>query len=62
MLIHIVCVAGPNFMKVEPLYHGLKKERRAHPILVYTGQHDDFNMSDAFLKTSASRLPTSFLM
>lgn len=35
-------------MKVAPLYHALKKERWAKPILIHTGQHYDPNMSEAF--------------
>lgn len=50
MLIHLVCAARPNFMKVAPLYHALKKERWANPVLIHTGQHYDPNMSDVFFK------------
>jgi UDP-N-acetylglucosamine 2-epimerase (non-hydrolysing) len=50
MLIHLVCAARPNFMKVAPLYHALKREHWAQPVLVHTGQHYDLNMSDAFLE------------
>ena len=48
MLIHLVCAARPNFMKVAPLYHALRKEQWARPVIVHTGQHYDLNMSDAF--------------
>jgi UDP-N-acetylglucosamine 2-epimerase (non-hydrolysing) len=48
MLIHLVCAARPNFMKVAPLYHALKKEPWARPVIVHTGQHYDANMSDTF--------------
>ncbi len=48
MLIHLVCAARPNFMKVAPLYHALKKERWADPVIIHTGQHYDPNMSDSF--------------
>ena len=48
MMIHLVCAARPNFMKIAPLYHALKKERWADPVIVHTGQHYDLNMSDAF--------------
>jgi UDP-N-acetylglucosamine 2-epimerase (non-hydrolysing) len=48
MLIHLVCAARPNFMKVAPLFHALKREPWAQPIVVHTGQHYDVNMSDAF--------------
>jgi UDP-N-acetylglucosamine 2-epimerase (non-hydrolysing) len=50
MVIHLVCAARPNFMKVAPLYHALKKEHWAIPIIVHTGQHYDVNMSDAFFE------------
>ena len=35
-------------MKIAPLYHALKKEDWAEPIIVHTGQHYDAAMSDAF--------------
>lgn len=47
-IIHLVVAARPNFMKIAPLYHALKKEEWADPIIVHTGQHYDLNMSDAF--------------
>ncbi len=50
MLIHLIAAARPNFMKIAPLYHALKKEEWATPIIVHTGQHYDLNMSDAFFK------------
>ena len=48
MLIHLICAARPNFMKIAPLYHALKKTNWARPVIVHTGQHYDLNMSDAF--------------
>jgi UDP-N-acetylglucosamine 2-epimerase (non-hydrolysing) len=48
VIIHLVCGARPNFMKVAPLYHALSKERWATPVIVHTGQHYDANMSGAF--------------
>ncbi|MCB2167361.1 MAG: UDP-N-acetylglucosamine 2-epimerase (non-hydrolyzing) [Deltaproteobacteria bacterium] len=50
MLIHLICAARPNFMKIAPLYHALKDERWAQPMIVHTGQHYDLNMSDAFFE------------
>jgi len=47
-LIHLVCGARPNFMKVAPLYHALRAQAWAAPIIVHTGQHYDPNMSGAF--------------
>ncbi|KPJ74780.1 MAG: UDP-N-acetylglucosamine 2-epimerase [Deltaproteobacteria bacterium SG8_13] len=46
--IHLIAAARPNFMKIAPLYHALKKESWADPIIVHTGQHYDLNMSDVF--------------
>lgn len=48
MLIHLICAARPNFMKIAPLYHALKKQPWARPVIVHTGQHYDLNMSDSF--------------
>ena len=46
--IHLVAAARPNFMKIAPLYHALKRETWCRPLIVHTGQHYDPNMSDAF--------------
>jgi UDP-N-acetylglucosamine 2-epimerase (non-hydrolysing) len=48
--VHLIAAARPNFMKVAPLFHALKKTDWANPILVHTGQHYDHNMSDAILQ------------
>ena len=48
-VLHLVVAARPNFMKVAPLYHALKRESWCRPILVHTGQHYDANMSAVFL-------------
>lgn len=45
---HLVAAARPNFMKIAPLYHALRREAWVEPVIVHTGQHYDFNMSDAF--------------
>ena len=50
MIIHLVGAARPNFMKIAPLFHALKKEDWATPVIVHTGQHYDLNMSDAFFQ------------
>jgi UDP-N-acetylglucosamine 2-epimerase (non-hydrolysing) len=50
MLIHLIAAARPNFMKIAPLYHALKREQWADPVIVHTGQHYDLNMSDAFFQ------------
>ncbi|CAO5679921.1 MAG: UDP-2,3-diacetamido-2,3-dideoxy-D-glucuronate 2-epimerase [Holosporales bacterium] len=46
--IHLICAARPNFMKIAPLYHALKKESWCMPEIVHTGQHYDYKMSQAF--------------
>ncbi len=46
--IHLIAAARPNFMKIAPLFHALKREPWANPKIVHTGQHYDLNMSDAF--------------
>ena len=48
--IHLIAAARPNFMKIAPLYHALKKESWAEPVIVHTGQHYDLNMSDVFFQ------------
>jgi UDP-N-acetylglucosamine 2-epimerase (non-hydrolysing) len=46
--IHLVAGTRPNFMKVAPLYHALRKQDWCRPVLVHTGQHYDEDMSGAF--------------
>ncbi len=48
--IHLVAGARPNFMKIAPLYHVLKKRSDFAPVLVHTGQHYDLAMSDVFFR------------
>jgi len=50
MRIHLIAAARPNFMKIAPLYHELKRQDWANPVVVHTGQHYDLNMSDAFFQ------------
>lgn len=61
MLIHLICAARPNFMKIAPLYHALKREAWANPIIVHTGQHYDANMSDAFFEDLMLPTPDIYL-
>ena len=52
----LVAAARPNFMKVAPLVRAIEKHNRSVKtkkehvsyVLVHTGQHYDFNMSDSF--------------
>src|SRR5437762_8791366 len=48
--VHLVAAARPNFMKIAPLFHQLKDVDWVRPVLVHTGQHYDFEMSDVFWK------------
>lgn len=60
----IISVAGarPNFMKVAPIDRALKNySDKVKNILVHTGQHYDFNMSDAFIKDLNLPQPAEFL-
>ena len=50
MQIHLIAAARPNFMKIAPLYHALKKEQWANITIIHTGQHYDLNMSDAIFQ------------
>ena len=48
-LFHLIAAARPNFMKVAPLYHAFRDEQHwAKAMIVHTGQHYDYSMSDAF--------------
>ena len=48
--IKIITVVGarPNFIKVAPLFEEFKKHKKINPILIHTGQHYDYEMSQAF--------------
>jgi len=59
MIIHLIAAARPNFMKIAPLYHELKKQEWAETLIVHTGQHYDINMSDVFFQDL--RLPEPHL-
>lgn len=48
--IHLIGAARPNFMKIAPLYHELKRRAWCEPLLVHTGQHYDAGMSDVFFR------------
>lgn len=50
MDIHIVGAVRPNFMKVAPLYKHMQKDASLRPVLVHTGQHYDYLMSQTFFE------------
>lgn len=47
-VIDLIVAARPNYMKVAPLYHALKRESWCDVRVVHTGQHYDKNMFDVF--------------
>ncbi len=49
-IVHLVAGARPNFMKIAPLYHELKRRSWCVPVLIHTGQHYDLGMSDVFFR------------
>lgn len=49
-IVHLIAAARPNFMKVAPVYHALKREPWCDVKLIHTGQHYDANMSDTFFR------------
>ncbi len=50
MKVFLVAGARPNFMKIAPIYRAAKKQGSAVCKLVHTGQHYDFEMSQAFIE------------
>ena len=50
MRILIIVGARPNFIKIAPLMKEIKKYRQIESILVHTGQHYDFEMSQVFFQ------------
>jgi UDP-N-acetylglucosamine 2-epimerase (non-hydrolysing) len=57
MLLHLICGARPNFMKIAPLIRAIQCHNENHPgtpalenRLIHTGQHYDKGMSDVFFE------------
>ncbi len=50
--IKIINIVGtrPNLMKIAPIMQRMIESKRIEPILLHTGQHYDFQMSDTFFK------------
>jgi UDP-N-acetylglucosamine 2-epimerase (non-hydrolysing) len=46
-ILHVVG-ARPNFMKLAPVYENLKVYSNIEQLIVHTGQHFEYNMSDVF--------------
>ena len=59
--IHLIVAARPNYMKIAPLFHSLKNEDWIEPILIHTGQHYDYNMSESFFNDLGLPEPDVYL-
>src|SRR5262249_31308645 len=61
-LIHLIAGARPNFMKIAPLWHALRRHEDQFGVaIVHTGQHYDDEMSDVFLRQFGLPRPTYML-
>lgn len=57
----LVVGARPNFMKMAPLYFAMVKAQPLQPLIVHTGQHYDYVMSQAFFEDLELPQPHHFL-
>ena len=57
LVIHLIAGARPNFMKIAPLFHKLKKQNWCDIKIIHTGQHYDANMSDSFFQDLELPIP-----
>jgi len=50
--VKIACIVGarPNFMKIAPILEEMRKYPNLEPLLVHTGQHYDYEMSQIFFE------------
>lgn len=48
-ILHVVG-ARPNLMKMAPVHHALGGRDKVQQLVIHTGQHYDFNMSDVFFQ------------
>jgi len=53
--------ARPNFIKIAPLMEEMGKEKSLKPILVHTGQHYDYEMSQVFFEDLKIPKPDMYL-
>lgn len=61
MKIFLIAGARPNFMKIAPIYRETGKYEQVDCLIVHTGQHYDYEMSQAFFKDLALPEPDYFL-
>lgn len=55
-VVHVVG-ARPNLMKLAPVYRAIAKLPEIEQLVVHTGQHYDFNMSDVFFQQLGTGAP-----
>lgn len=55
-VVHVVG-ARPNLMKLAPVHRALANLRAIEQVVVHTGQHYDFNMSDVFFQQLGTSAP-----
>ncbi|MDY6954448.1 MAG: UDP-N-acetylglucosamine 2-epimerase, partial [Thermodesulfobacteriota bacterium] len=61
MKVFLVAGARPNFMKIAPVYREALKHDQVACKIVHTGQHYDYEMSEAFFKDLDIPEPDFFL-
>jgi len=61
--IKIVNIVGarPNFVKISPLMHEMLKSDKISPLLLHTGQHYDYEMSESFFNELSIPKPDVYL-
>jgi len=61
MKVLLITGARPNFMKIAPIYRGALKHNQVQCKIVHTGQHYDYEMSEAFFEDLELPKPDFFL-
>jgi UDP-N-acetylglucosamine 2-epimerase (non-hydrolysing) len=61
MKVFLIAGARPNFMKIAPIYREALKHNKVQCKIVHTGQHYDYEMSEAFFKDLELPKPDFFL-
>ena len=61
MKVFLIAGARPNFMKIAPIYRWALKHNQVKCKIVHTGQHYDYEMSEAFFKDLEIPKPDFFL-
>ena len=61
MKVLLIAGARPNFMKIAPIYREALKHNQVQCKIVHTGQHYDYEMSEAFFEDLELPKPDFFL-